>query len=74
IHWLHVHAQKNRWHEEILLITYEMQWTVHYFWHEFQKWHNVTCQLAITPGALAYANCKAALWKGYAVSANKAFR
>ncbi|KAF8218623.1 hypothetical protein L208DRAFT_1349431 [Tricholoma matsutake] len=38
VHWLRSWAQSNRWKEELLLVTYKMQWTMHYFMYHSQKW------------------------------------
>ena len=38
VHWLCACAQFMRWQEEVTLNTYEMQWTVRYFWHMSNRW------------------------------------
>ena len=36
VYWLHAHAQKSCWYEEVILVEYEMAWTVNYFEHKKQ--------------------------------------
>ena len=38
IHWLHSRALKDQWHEELILVTHEMQWTVCYFLYKAKNW------------------------------------
>jgi len=38
VHWLQSQAQRNRWREEFLLVTYEMEWAVWYFIYHSQQW------------------------------------
>jgi len=59
VHWLHAHAQKDQWHEEVVLITYEMQWTVRYFLHKNRNWEEGAVSTT-SPGGVAYA-----LWQGH---------
>jgi hypothetical protein len=73
IHWLRARAQKDRWHEEVVLVTYEMQWTVRFFLHRTTKWEEAACTVAVSPGAKAYALRQAKMWKTLAESADKVF-
>ena len=38
VHWLWGRAQHDCWAEEVILITYEMQWTVRHFQHNAGIW------------------------------------
>ena len=38
VHWLRGRAQRDRWAEEVILVTYEMQWTVRHFQHNAGIW------------------------------------
>jgi hypothetical protein len=60
-----------RWEEEVMLTTYEMQWTVAFFANNSDKW---VMQLGSTAGAIAYAKRKHAMWKELAVRADRTFR
>lgn len=73
VHWLRARAQKNRWEEELLLVTYEMQWTVRYFIHYGNMWQSALDDPNITEGAKAYATRQQTMWKTLAFRADKAF-
>ena len=74
VHWLRARALKDRWHEEHILVTYEMQWTVHYFLYKDEMWQRATNTLTISPGAKAYGIQQANMWKKLAHMADKVFR
>lgn len=74
VHWLRSRAQRNRWREEFLLVTYEMQWTVRYFIHHSQRWQLASESTNTLPGPLAYANRQHASWYELALRADQAFR
>jgi hypothetical protein len=38
VHWLRARAQLMRWQEQVKLVSYEMQWTVRYFFYKSQFW------------------------------------
>jgi hypothetical protein len=63
-----------RWSEELVLIRYEMQWTVRYFDHQSQKWQSASTNVNTAPGALAYAHRQHGQWQELALWADKAFR
>ena len=69
----YVHV-KDRWHEEHILVTYEMQWTVWYFLHKGKIWQAATDTPTISPGAKAYAGRQADMWKKLAHMADKNFK
>ena len=50
VHWLQSQAQRNRWREEFLLVTYEMQWTVWYFIYHSQWWQSASLSKNTLPG------------------------
>ncbi|KAM6490431.1 hypothetical protein JOM56_014104, partial [Amanita muscaria] len=74
VHWLRARAQMTRWQEELLLVTYEMQWTVRYFLHQTTKWESALSHPNITPGASAYASRQKMKWHKLTCRADKAFR
>jgi hypothetical protein len=73
IHWLRSRAQRNRWQEELVLLTYEMEWTVKSFIQQSQK-PLASVSGNTPPGPLAYAHRQHAKWQDLASSADKAFR
>jgi hypothetical protein len=77
VHWLRARAQKMRWHEEVTLTTYEMQWTARYFMHMSKKWSKVrdTSAEEVTTGrgALAYAKRKQSTWEHLTLKSDRTF-
>ena len=75
MHWLRARAQRNRWAEEFKLVGYEMQWTVNFFVHRANKWHQRALSAATTihAGAAAYAYRQQAMWQAVASAAQSAF-
>ena len=55
VHWLRAQAQKECWEEEVILIWYEMQWTVQYFLHNRGLWEEHH-RNSIGPGLVAYCH------------------
>ena len=74
VHWLRAQAQKNRWHEEVVLVTYEMQWTVRYFIDRRNKWKEGAECPTISPGAAAYASRQSNVWNDLADLADHVFK
>ncbi|KAF8235196.1 hypothetical protein L208DRAFT_1257917, partial [Tricholoma matsutake] len=72
--WLRSWAQRNRWKEGLLLVTYKMQWTMRYFMYHSQKWRSALISDNTPPGSLAYAHRQQAVWYNLAFRADKAFR
>ena len=71
VHWLCARAQNLRWEEEVILVGYEMTWTVRYFTYNKELWEgrrNVT-----GPGPASYATRKAAMWNTLAINADRTF-
>jgi hypothetical protein len=74
IHWLHACAQNNRWQEELVLMMYEMQWTVHHFLNQSLKWTLAANRPNIMPGPQAYAHRQSMIWQRLATAADIGFR
>lgn len=63
MHWLRARALNQRWHEEVVLVTYEMQWTVCYFLHKCKEWREGAHNPEASPGARAYAIRQGRRWQ-----------
>jgi hypothetical protein len=74
VHWLRARAQKDRWHEEVILVTYEMQWTVRYFLQRSKTWEAGAESVNVSAGAKAYALRQGSLWKNLADVADNVFK
>lgn len=74
VHWLRARAQKNRWHEELTLVTYEMQWTVRSFLHKSKLWEQAQNAVDTSSGSRAYAHRQETLWRRFALGADKLFK
>src|SRR6201999_682048 len=77
IHWLRARAQKLRWQEELLLVTYEMQWVVRYFMHQSRMWNErarVSAGAGRHPGVIAYAYRHQSIWDQRTHRADQTFR
>ena len=72
VHWLRARAQKEHWEEEVILIQYEMQWTVQYFLHNRGLWEEHH-RNSIGLGLVAYAAHKASMWNFMALHADHTF-
>ena len=59
------------WHEECLLLTYEMHWTVHYFVNKSSIWQSPPARN--DAGYIAYATWQAMHWTHLAAFADQAF-
>jgi hypothetical protein len=77
VHWLRARAQSGRWNEEVILVSYEMQWTIRYFLHQAQEWERLKATSPnsgnLTPGPAAYAARKAAMWQWLALTTKQRF-
>jgi len=65
-----------RWREECILVSYEMEWTVRYFFHKMDYWidaHSADGS-PLSAGAAAYASRKTAMWHDLALYADKSFK
>jgi hypothetical protein len=38
VHWLKAKARRNRWNEEFILLSSEMDWTVLYYRYQASRW------------------------------------
>ncbi|KAH9959751.1 hypothetical protein BGW80DRAFT_1183207, partial [Lactifluus volemus] len=76
VHWLRARAQKQRWKEEVILVGYEMQWTVRFFIHKQEDWERrrTMANDNQATGPAAYAARKAAMWGWMAQDANDSFK
>jgi len=76
MHWLHAQAQKMRWHEQCIIVRYEMQRTVCFFLHKSNYWTQVLSPggRESSPGAAAYAHRKVAMWGALAHYADQSFK
>lgn len=72
VHWLRGRAQKCRWEEEVILVQYEMEWTVRYFLNNMTMWEDRSTACS-DRGAAAYAARKAAMWHSMALQAEDQF-
>lgn len=75
VHWLRARAQRNRWSEELLLVQYEMEWTVNYFDYMAEVWNqrSASAQRDVHAGSAAYAHRQKAQWYSMAASARGTF-
>src|SRR4051812_43021160 len=72
VHWLRARAQQQRWGEEVVLVRYEMQWTVRSFIHKMEQWDGRAVGVK-EAGAVAYAARQSAVWRALAQNANRSF-
>lgn len=76
VHWLRARAQRMRWNEELVLVRYEMGWTVNFYLYQTGIWTERT-SIAKTNGdrgATAYASRKEAMWLEIANRARVQFK
>jgi len=77
VHWLRARAQSGRWNEEVILVGYEMKWTMQYFIQRAKRWEDMGSAAKeggkVSAGAAAYAARKAAMWRWLAFRAKKRF-
>jgi hypothetical protein len=71
---LRARAQKNRWNEEYILVGYEMNWVVRFFYHRAKLWETRQTGGIITAGAAAYAARQHARWLDIAAAADRKFK
>jgi hypothetical protein len=74
VHWLRARALKNRWHEEQVLVTYEMQWTVRYFINKSETWQQGFRSVDASLVGRIYARRQQVAWNRRAVIADTIFR
>ena len=73
IHWLRARAQMQQWHEEVLLLLHEMQWTIRFYTYKARTWEDSMSVGGVTPSAKAYALRQIKMWRKLAVSADALF-
>ncbi|KAF8164789.1 hypothetical protein B0H34DRAFT_670799 [Crassisporium funariophilum] len=73
VHWLRARALNHRWHEEVVLVTYEMQWTVRYFLHQCKQWQEGADDPDVSAGARSYAVRQVRRWRQFADGADLVF-
>jgi hypothetical protein len=73
VHWLRARALNQRWHEEKILVEYEMQWTVRYFLHKCKEWEKGRDEADVSAGARAYAARQVRRWRQSAEAADSLF-
>ncbi|KAF8149042.1 hypothetical protein B0H34DRAFT_758043 [Crassisporium funariophilum] len=73
VHWLRARALNHRWHEEVVFVTYEMQWTVCYFLHQCKQWQEGADDPDVSAGARSYAVRQVRRWRQFADGANLVF-
>lgn len=71
MHWFWAQAQRKQWHEECILLSYEMQWTVRYFLHKSREWEEGLG--SGDAGRRAYAAWQVKIWLDPAQCAHEAF-
>ena len=76
MHWLRARALRDRWREEIILLGYEMTWTVNFYYHQSNIWterrryaEGIGC-----PGTVAYASRMIARYRHLALDAEGRFK
>ena len=74
VHWLRSRALKDQWHEELILVTHEMQWTVRYFLHKATYWKIAVHSQSMSSGAKLYAHRQQVSWMKLAHNANQLFQ
>jgi hypothetical protein len=73
VHWLRARALNKRWHEEEILVQYEMQWTVRYFLYKCKEWEEGQKNADAMPGGRVYAIRQTRRWRQHAEAADSIF-
>lgn len=73
VHFLRARAQKQRWSEELILVGYEMSWTVRYYRRQAEIWKQRSTETPV-PGPIAYARRKVDMWGEIAWFAEESFK
>jgi hypothetical protein len=72
VNWLRAKARKERWEEEIELVTSEMDWTINCFQHHEGIWKG-RAEEGKSPGHIAYAWKQSSVWGEWAKTAKGNF-
>ena len=73
VNWLRAKARKERWEEEMELVTSEMDWTTNCFQHHEELWKQ-RAEKTTSPGHKAYAWKQGSTWETWAKRAEETFR
>ncbi|KAG1893128.1 uncharacterized protein F5891DRAFT_986194, partial [Suillus fuscotomentosus] len=73
VNWLKAKARWNRWEEELSLVKHEMGWTIGWFKHQEEKWHQRWNQ-AMKSGHQPYAYRQVLVWKAFVTEAEEKFK
>ena len=65
VNWLRAKARKERWEEEVELVTSEMGWTVNCFEYHMRIWKE-RAEVAKGAGQMAYAWKRKSTWEKWA--------
>ncbi|KAG6864254.1 hypothetical protein C0991_011049 [Blastosporella zonata] len=78
VHYLRARAQNDRWCEEHKLVSFEMDWTVRYFYKQADIWSErgkaASADGESRDALNAYAKRKAAMWREFAAVAQYKFQ
>ncbi|KAG1801986.1 uncharacterized protein BJ212DRAFT_1246864, partial [Suillus subaureus] len=72
MNWLKAKARWNRWEEELSLVQHEMGWTIGWFKHQEEKWHQWWNE-AMKSGHQPYAYRQVLVWKAFVMEAEEKF-
>lgn len=72
VNWLRAKASFDRATEEVILVKYEMQWTIRYFEHQVTTWRRRR-EEGCSMGHIMYATKQVAMWAGLAGAAKQTF-
>lgn len=72
VNWLRAKARKERWEEEMELVSREMDWTVNSFEYCGKAWKK-RADMAEGAGKVAYAWKQWSMWQGWARTAKDTF-
>ncbi|EAU81208.2 hypothetical protein CC1G_09452 [Coprinopsis cinerea okayama7 len=73
VNWLRAKSRVERWREEFILLSSEMEWVVNFFLYKEEECHGWASVTKNSPGHYAYAKRQADMWRLMAVHAREAF-
>ena len=76
VHWLRAKSRYDRWVEESVLVSAEMEWTLKYFEHQADIWkvREKTSKEHSSQGHSIYAARQCAMWLKFHLQADKIFQ
>ena len=76
VNWLRAKARHDRWKEELLIVRYEMKWTILWFKHQMKEWKDRLRRSVEEKklGHIAYAEKQVAMWKMFMREGERGFR